>query len=414
MERKGSKKWLLSLVMVFALLFSTVGSAFALDLNDVHDFEHGSFVMAAAAGAQETNFDTHTKDDFGSDGVCTKHTDSSACGYSLTDYQTDCTHAAAPAAGGTCDTCGKADVPEHAADFASHSKDSFDSESKKCTLRSDCAYTLETFQEQCTNETNHNTIASGQNCDVCGFAGTYVAPEHNASSKHSFADYVKQDDGSAKCKVKDCTKTLPAEEYQALCPDVAKHTEILKDQTCEKCGYVGVKEVEPAHTHDWAEEWTNDETSHWHDCNAQGCDVTDKAQKNGYGSHDWAEKNGTCKVCSMDCPAKADHANILTTATCPTCGASGTMNEADHTHDNWATEWSHDDTNHWHACQETGCEVKKDTAPHDTDGADGACSECGYKAAPPRIMRNPSMRLRTMRSRRTEAISARWRVVRKL
>lgn len=86
MERKGSKKWLLSLVMVFALLFSTVGSAFALDLNDVHDFEHGSFVMAAAAGAQETNFDTHTKDDFGSDGVCTKHTDSSACGYSLTDY----------------------------------------------------------------------------------------------------------------------------------------------------------------------------------------------------------------------------------------------------------------------------------------------------------------------------------------
>ena len=42
-----------------------------------------------------------------------------------------------------------------------------------------------------------------------------------------------------------------------------------------------------------------------------------------------------------------------------------------------ASGWSHDDASHWHACL-NGCETQLDKAAHDTNGADGACSVCGY------------------------------------
>ena len=43
-----------------------------------------------------------------------------------------------------------------------------------------------------------------------------------------------------------------------------------------------------------------------------------------------------------------------------------------------ASGWSHDDASHWHACL-NGCGTQLDKADHDTNGADGACSVCGYK-----------------------------------
>ena len=43
-----------------------------------------------------------------------------------------------------------------------------------------------------------------------------------------------------------------------------------------------------------------------------------------------------------------------------------------------ASGWSHDDASHWHACL-NGCGTQLDKAAHDKNGADGACSVCGYK-----------------------------------
>ncbi len=43
-----------------------------------------------------------------------------------------------------------------------------------------------------------------------------------------------------------------------------------------------------------------------------------------------------------------------------------------------ASGWSHDDASHWHSCL-NGCGTQLDKAAHDTNGADGACSVCGYK-----------------------------------
>lgn len=64
------------------------------------------------------------------------------------------------------------------------------------------------------------------------------------------------------------------------------------------------------HVHVWSDKWSKDETHHWHDCTAEGCDITDNSQKNGYGEHqgDWTvtqeagertagKRYRTCTVC---------------------------------------------------------------------------------------------------------------------
>ena len=52
------------------------------------------------------------------------------------------------------------------------------------------------------------------------------------------------------------------------------------------------------HMHMWAEEWSSDETYHWHECIADNCDIIDNAEKDGYGIHADVDKNGACDVCS--------------------------------------------------------------------------------------------------------------------
>ncbi len=45
------------------------------------------------------------------------------------------------------------------------------------------------------------------------------------------------------------------------------------------------------------------------------------------------------------------------------------------------TDWTKDSSNHWHACLMSGCEEKSSFGYHDTNGSNGACSVCGYKAS---------------------------------
>ena len=62
----------------------------------------------------------------------------------------------------------------------------------------------------------------------------------------------------------------------------------------------------------------------------------------------------------------------------------GSGGESGHTH-TWATSWSHDATNHWHACE--GCDDKKDVEAHKFGAwtivsetkEERTCSTCGYK-----------------------------------
>ena len=46
-------------------------------------------------------------------------------------------------------------------------------------------------------------------------------------------------------------------------------------------------EASSSHEHIWSSEWTHNETHHWHECTAEGCTVTDNADKDGYAEHVW-------------------------------------------------------------------------------------------------------------------------------
>ena len=52
------------------------------------------------------------------------------------------------------------------------------------------------------------------------------------------------------------------------------------------------------HVHVWSDAWSSDGEHHWHECTADGCTVTDNADKDGYGDHVYSDDHDTtCDVC---------------------------------------------------------------------------------------------------------------------
>ena len=117
--------------------------------------------------------------------------------------------------------------------------------------------------------------------------------------------------------------------------------------------FVGCEEeaAPEAHKHAFATEWSSDATKHWH---AATCDDEDdcKTAMKDVDGHVDANKDGACDVCAYVVCAHE-----------------------------YATEWSSDATNHWHAAT-CGCDVKKDEAAHTANAAGVACSVCGAAMTP--------------------------------
>ena len=52
------------------------------------------------------------------------------------------------------------------------------------------------------------------------------------------------------------------------------------------------------HVHVWSDVWSADGEHHWHECTADGCSITDAAEKDGYGDHIYSnDQDTTCDVC---------------------------------------------------------------------------------------------------------------------
>ena len=119
-------------------------------------------------------------------------------------------------------------------------------------------------------------------------------------------------------------------------------------------GNVSVKATYKAapHTHSYGSEWETDANNHWHECTADGCDVTNDADKNGYGEH----------VYDND----ADK-------TCNTCGYERTVTPPAHEH--ICGDWQSNRLYHWKVC--ATCGEKVDKARHNY-GTDRTCDICGY------------------------------------
>ena len=122
------------------------------------------------------------------------------------------------------------------------------------------------------------------------------------------------------------------------------------------------------HTHTYSTEWSTDSANHWHECSC--------GDKKDLAAHVDANNDHNCDVCGWK---MSDHTGGTATckdkATCTICGQKyGSL--AGH---NYKTEWSTDETNHWHEC--SVCGDKKDEAAHVDANNDHNCDVCGKKTS---------------------------------
>ena len=114
------------------------------------------------------------------------------------------------------------------------------------------------------------------------------------------------------------------------------------------------------HTHTYSEQWSYNDTDHWHACTGTDCDeVTDKA------AHTW--DNGTITA-EPTCTEKGEK-----TYTCTVCSATKTEEIATTEHI-FSDKWESGETYHWHKCEKCGEISGK--AEH-AYNADGVCV-CGH------------------------------------
>lgn len=146
----------------------------------------------------------------------------------------------------------------------------------------------------------------------------------------------------------------------------------LKTFTCTICGQTKTEELAilgHVHTEDMST-WAKDESGHWHNCS--GC-----GEKLSFASHSWNA--------GVETTAPTETETGIKTFTCTVCGQTktevlpATGGDSQHTHDNWDSQWTSDETGHWHKCLETGCAEIKDKAAHVYDNdQDTTCNICGY------------------------------------
>lgn len=169
---------------------------------------------------------------------------------------------------------------------------------------------------------------------------------------------------------------------------------------CSECGYV----KPTVHTHTYNNAWENDSVNHWHAADCEHNVVRDMA-KHTY-------ENGKCTVCDRPAPA-ANHVHTFSSAwtydkvnhwhaancgdkmvtdmaahkldgkKCTVCGYKVPEPPHEHTYGDWVNT---DPAGHYKTCTGENCTDAAGTkyyqGSHNTSGADGACSVCGYKAAP--------------------------------
>ena len=135
------------------------------------------------------------------------------------------------------------------------------------------------------------------------------------------------------------------------------------------------------HEHSFSKDWTSNATDHWH---AATCEHTKEVS--GKATHTFGEWTVT--------KAATEEAEGSRARSCTVCGYTATeaIEKLAHTH-KFATAWTKDETNHWHAATCGHTDEKSGFAEHSfgdyvsnndaTTEADGTktreCSVCGYK-----------------------------------
>ena len=183
--------------------------------------------------------------------------------------------------------------------------------------------------EGCTAKTDVAVHSGGQatcqkkaECEVC-------SQEYGELGAHNYGSEWKHDETShwRECQTKGCTAKTDVAEHnggQATCQKKAE---------CEVCsqayGELGA--------HNYGSEWKHDATSHWRECQTEGCTAKTDVAKHS-GGQATCQQRAECDVCNQEYGEFGAH--------------------------NYGSEWKHDETSHWRECQTEGCTAKTDVAKH--------------------------------------------------
>lgn len=132
------------------------------------------------------------------------------------------------------------------------------------------------------------------------------------------------------------------------------------------CGPEGSSPTPPGnqeHVHTFSDDWTSDETNHWHVCTGENCNAV-----SGKAAHEW--DSGVVEI-----PSECGKTGTIK-YTCTVCGyhKTETMPAGTHT---FETKWSFDETNHWHKAT-CGHDIVSDQGKHEWN-EQNVCAVCGYE-----------------------------------
>ena len=83
------------------------------------------------------------------------------------------------------------------------------------------------------------------------------------------------------------------------------------------------------HDHAWSDNWSSDDSAHWHNCTEENCLITSNSKKDGYAEHSGGTATCTakavCKVCGEKYGDLAPHVLTHIDAKTATCTETGNM-----------------------------------------------------------------------------------------
>ena len=236
-----------------------------------------------------------------------------------------------------------------------------------------------TFGEYVSNN-DATTEADGtktRECSVCGYKDT-VTDEGSKIHVHTFAEEWTSDANehwhAATCEHAEEVSGKTAHTFgewtvtkAATCTEKGS-----RKHTCSVCKYEATEDLS-VKGHAYSENWTSDETNHWH---ASTCGHT--TEVSGKATHSFGEWTVTKEA--------TEEAEGSKERSCSVCGYTATeaIDKLTHTH-TFAEEWTSDGTNHWHAATCEHAEEVSDKTEHTFSDwnvtKEASCTEKGEKKA---------------------------------
>ena len=265
MKWKRKRKWALSLVVSFAMLFSNVGTAAAVGPIDPE--------------AQPTEtVDTETEPTF-----------------DLTDEET-----------------GEKSETESESEAGDEAEDKVEDETEDESESKVEDETEDESESESEDETEDESESESE--DETEDESESKVEEETEAESESRAEEETEDE--SKSEVEDETEDESKSETEAGTEDETESgtntgtdegTESKPEEDpdgetsvdSEKSDVKPSLELTPSHKHSWSVDWDYDGSCHWHECDAKDCPVTDDRDKDGYGEHDY-DNRGVCIDCGFD------------------------------------------------------------------------------------------------------------------